>query len=773
MTAASPATATLTGATARVSSGFTAGDDSLGFTGQSGITGTFKASSGVLTLTGPATAAAYQAALRSVTYRDPAAAPPGARTISFQVSDGEPDHALSNIASRTVQVARPRPPVAAGDKATTGKNTPVTINVLANDTDPAGLPLTIASVDTAGTKGAVTVNPGAKTVTYNPNGQFAGLAAGQTAIDKFTYKATDGIQTSGAATVTVTITGSGTAAQPPTVTAHSYTAVGNTPLGVGTTPAAPAATVSGTALSGDSDPDPAATLSVTANTQPAHGAVTMNPNGAFTYTPNPGYSGTDTFQATIAGSTAPTVTATETITITVGTVVWYVNNNLTAAGNGQAGSPFSTLAAADAAAGADSIVFLYQGKAAYTGGAVMRAGEDLWGQPHGLTADGYALVPAGGSAPVITNGGGDGIDLAEGADVEGVNVTGPTGNGITASDVSDATVGATTAVAVSGAGGNGISVNDGDGNLNFGTTSVTGAAGDAVSVTGGAGGAVTFGGPITGNGGVSLTGDDGATIAFTGKLTLSGAGFTATGGGTVTATGAGSTINAPDALAVLATTIGAAGLRFQSISSDLTNATYGIKLYDTGTSGSLTVTGTGGPGSGGTIINGTVAAIQLTSTYAPSFTDMTVSASLAFNGLGVDGLTLADSTTGALDFGPTPPFSGLTGTASITNSTITGAGITDGDGTLNLTATGNTFSEAHAGLELSVSAGSTTCAVITGNSGAGRIYFDNGSTIELPGYTGGPDDTGAVASYLEGRNSVPATAMVYGSGGGFTGGSGC
>ena len=126
----------------------------------------------------------------------------------------------------------------------------------------------------------------------------------------------------------------------------------------------------------------------------------------------------------------------------------------------------------------------------------MRAGEDLWGQPHGLTADGYALVPAGGSAPVITNGGGDGIDLADGADVEGVNVAGPTGNGITASNVNDATVGATTAVAVSGVGDYGISVTGGDGNLNFGNTSVTG-AGDAVSVAGRTGGTVTFGGPIT------------------------------------------------------------------------------------------------------------------------------------------------------------------------------------------------------------------------------------------------------------------------------------
>ncbi|MGD0705916.1 MAG: hypothetical protein ABSA02_39300, partial [Trebonia sp.] len=101
-----------------------------------------------------------------------------------------------------------------------------------------------------------------------------------------------------------------------------------------------------------------------------------------------------------------TVTATGTVTITVGTVVWYVNNSGSAAGNGEAASPFSTLAAASTAAGADSIIFLYQG--AYAGGVSMQPGEDLWGQPHGLTVGGYALVPAGGSTPAITNDRGTG-----------------------------------------------------------------------------------------------------------------------------------------------------------------------------------------------------------------------------------------------------------------------------------------------------------------------------------------------------------------------------
>ena len=62
-------------------------------------------------------------------------------------------------------------------------------------------------------------------------------------------------------------------------------------------------------------------------------------------------------------------------------------------------APFNTLAAANSAAGANSIIFLYQGNATYTGGVSMKSGEDLFGQPHGLTVDGYTLVTAGGSDP--------------------------------------------------------------------------------------------------------------------------------------------------------------------------------------------------------------------------------------------------------------------------------------------------------------------------------------------------------------------------------------
>ncbi len=81
----------MAGATVRISAGFTAGDV-LG-TGNlmgTGITATYNASTGVLTFSGPASKAAYEAALESVTYRSTSEDPTGSsasRTIEWTVTD--------------------------------------------------------------------------------------------------------------------------------------------------------------------------------------------------------------------------------------------------------------------------------------------------------------------------------------------------------------------------------------------------------------------------------------------------------------------------------------------------------------------------------------------------------------------------------------------------------------------------------------------------------------------------------------------------------------
>ncbi len=83
-----PALGTMTGATVSISSGFTSGDV-LGFAYQNGISGSYNASSGVLTLSGSASVADYQAALRSVTYADPTLNETGTstRTITWAATD--------------------------------------------------------------------------------------------------------------------------------------------------------------------------------------------------------------------------------------------------------------------------------------------------------------------------------------------------------------------------------------------------------------------------------------------------------------------------------------------------------------------------------------------------------------------------------------------------------------------------------------------------------------------------------------------------------------
>jgi Ca2+-binding RTX toxin-like protein len=93
---------TLQGATVSIG-GYVAGQDRLEFTNQSGITGNFDQATGILTLTGTASLAAYQTALRSVKYFNTSNNPNTAnRTIRFTATDGENTSAL---VSRTVQLA--------------------------------------------------------------------------------------------------------------------------------------------------------------------------------------------------------------------------------------------------------------------------------------------------------------------------------------------------------------------------------------------------------------------------------------------------------------------------------------------------------------------------------------------------------------------------------------------------------------------------------------------------------------------------------------------
>ena len=78
----------LTGATVAITAGFVSAQDTLAFTNQLGITGSYNSGTGVLTLSGTTTVANYQTALRSVTYANGSDDPTASRTITFSASDG-------------------------------------------------------------------------------------------------------------------------------------------------------------------------------------------------------------------------------------------------------------------------------------------------------------------------------------------------------------------------------------------------------------------------------------------------------------------------------------------------------------------------------------------------------------------------------------------------------------------------------------------------------------------------------------------------------------
>ncbi len=91
---------TLQSARVMISANFTAGQDFLEFTEQSGITATYNAMTGILQLSGTAGIADYQTALRSVSYANYSDNPSVLlRTVDFLVDDGD---AVSNIASRDI-----------------------------------------------------------------------------------------------------------------------------------------------------------------------------------------------------------------------------------------------------------------------------------------------------------------------------------------------------------------------------------------------------------------------------------------------------------------------------------------------------------------------------------------------------------------------------------------------------------------------------------------------------------------------------------------------
>ncbi|WP_203653028.1 CshA/CshB family fibrillar adhesin-related protein [Demequina activiva] len=170
-------------------------------------------------------------------------------------------------------------PTAADDAASTSVDTPVDIDARGGD---VGTSLDVVSV-TQPADGVVTIN-GDGTVEYEPNPGYSG-------IDVFTYTVEDADGQQATATVTVTVT---------PVAADDA-----------------ASTLAGTAVDIDVEGnDAGTTLTVVDVSDPTDGSVTDNGDGTVTYTPDAGFSGTDTFTYTVEDADGQEATATVTVTVT-------------------------------------------------------------------------------------------------------------------------------------------------------------------------------------------------------------------------------------------------------------------------------------------------------------------------------------------------------------------------------------------------------------------------------------------------------------------------
>jgi len=185
-----------------------------------------------------------------------------------------------------------RPPIAADDDASTAAATPVTIDVLANDTDPDADPLAVTAAG-QGANGATAINAD-DTVTYTPNVGFSG-------IDTFSYTVSDGAATD-TGTVTVTVASPPPPNQPPVATGDSATTAEDVAVSIAV-------------LANDVDPDGGPPALVGVTTPPANGTATPNPDGTVTYLPGANWSGSDAFGYTITDG-EDTASATVSVTVT-------------------------------------------------------------------------------------------------------------------------------------------------------------------------------------------------------------------------------------------------------------------------------------------------------------------------------------------------------------------------------------------------------------------------------------------------------------------------
>jgi large repetitive protein len=218
----------------------------------------------------------------------------GPDSFTYKANDGTADSGVATV-SVTVTAVNDAP-IANNDSYTTAEDTALVVaapGVLGNDTDVDGDTL-LATLVTGPTHGTLTLSTNGG-FTYTPNANYNGP-------DSFTYEANDSALNSSTATVNITVTPVNDA---PVANNDSYTTAEDTALVI----TAPGVLANDTDVDGDA-------LNVASFTNPAHGTLTLNANGSFTYTPNANYNGLDSFTYVAADAALNSSAATVTITVT-------------------------------------------------------------------------------------------------------------------------------------------------------------------------------------------------------------------------------------------------------------------------------------------------------------------------------------------------------------------------------------------------------------------------------------------------------------------------
>ena len=291
-------------------------------------------------------------------------------------------------------------PAASDDTATVDEDAAATaIDVLDNDVDSDGDPLTIASV-VQPSNGTVVVTGGGTGLTYEPNADYCNTPPGD-APDVFTYTLTPG-DSNAMVSVDVTCIADDPVADDETFDGTS-SAIGNTALVIDDptdgppTVAGPHLVVTGDLLDGDTDGDAGTELAIEPGTYATDegGEVTIQADGDVVFRPAAGCTDTsDGFDYTVTdqGAGDPR-TDTGHVTIAITGCVWYVSND--AAGNsGTSTAPFDTIAQANSATPSGNAIFVFEGDGTttgYTTTVTLDAGQQLIGEAADLVVLGRQL----------------------------------------------------------------------------------------------------------------------------------------------------------------------------------------------------------------------------------------------------------------------------------------------------------------------------------------------------------------------------------------------